>query len=225
MCWERFGQRMLHEWKTLYKCYYYLRLNSSGDKNHSPRPWQSQPSTVATTDPRFPQCSLRPVHFPLEHRKQHKVKATVSGEKQVCYHEPVFPSQLNRGNHSQQAQTHTFLNYREETKIDLLFFCLQNYAKLIPGATVGLLQKDSGNILQLIISAYEVGYFTAGIFFAFLWYSKTKMWFRQLNVSYLLVERVLIQKMSLHECNQNINFVHFACWSSSRKVELKIEKS
>ncbi|KAG8510449.1 Integrin beta-6, partial [Galemys pyrenaicus] len=30
-----------------------------------------------------------------------------------------------------------------------------NYAKLIPGATVGLLQKDSGNILQLIISAYE----------------------------------------------------------------------
>ncbi|XP_076697548.1 integrin beta-6-like [Callospermophilus lateralis] len=31
----------------------------------------------------------------------------------------------------------------------------QNYAKLIPGATVGLLQKDSGNILQLIISAYE----------------------------------------------------------------------
>lgn len=31
----------------------------------------------------------------------------------------------------------------------------ENYAKLIPGATVGLLQKDSGNILQLIISAYE----------------------------------------------------------------------
>lgn len=35
----------------------------------------------------------------------------------------------------------------------------ENYAKLIPGATVGLLQKDSGNILQLIISAYEVCYF------------------------------------------------------------------
>ncbi|XP_049979493.1 integrin beta-6 [Alexandromys fortis] len=31
----------------------------------------------------------------------------------------------------------------------------ENYAKLIPGATVGLLQKDSGNVLQLIISAYE----------------------------------------------------------------------
>ncbi|XP_012664430.1 integrin beta-6 isoform X4 [Otolemur garnettii] len=31
----------------------------------------------------------------------------------------------------------------------------ENYAKLIPGATVGLLQEDSGNILQLIISAYE----------------------------------------------------------------------
>ncbi|KAI4575012.1 hypothetical protein MJG53_002943 [Ovis ammon polii x Ovis aries] len=31
----------------------------------------------------------------------------------------------------------------------------ENYAKLIPGATVGVLQKDSGNILQLIISAYE----------------------------------------------------------------------
>ncbi|XP_027721823.1 integrin beta-6 [Vombatus ursinus] len=31
----------------------------------------------------------------------------------------------------------------------------ENYAKLIPGATVGLLQKDSGNILQLIIAAYK----------------------------------------------------------------------
>ncbi|XP_044525775.1 integrin beta-6 isoform X2 [Gracilinanus agilis] len=31
----------------------------------------------------------------------------------------------------------------------------ENYAKFIPGATVGLLQKDSGNILQLIISAYK----------------------------------------------------------------------
>uniref|UniRef100_A0A5F9D218 Integrin beta n=1 Tax=Oryctolagus cuniculus TaxID=9986 RepID=A0A5F9D218_RABIT len=31
----------------------------------------------------------------------------------------------------------------------------ENYAKLIPGATVGLLQQDSGNVLQLIISAYE----------------------------------------------------------------------
>ncbi|MEE6489434.1 hypothetical protein FKM82_015557 [Ascaphus truei] len=31
----------------------------------------------------------------------------------------------------------------------------ENYAKLIPGATVGLLQKDSGNILQLIITAYK----------------------------------------------------------------------
>ncbi|KAJ7405289.1 integrin beta-6 isoform X3 [Willisornis vidua] len=31
----------------------------------------------------------------------------------------------------------------------------ENYAKLIPGATVGKLQKDSGNILQLIISAYQ----------------------------------------------------------------------
>lgn len=32
----------------------------------------------------------------------------------------------------------------------------ENYAKLIPGATVGRLQKDSGNILQLIIAAYQV---------------------------------------------------------------------
>ncbi|XP_004835941.1 integrin beta-6 isoform X1 [Heterocephalus glaber] len=31
----------------------------------------------------------------------------------------------------------------------------ENYAKLIPGTTVGLLHKDSGNILQLIISAYD----------------------------------------------------------------------
>ncbi|XP_040297556.1 integrin beta-6 [Bufo bufo] len=31
----------------------------------------------------------------------------------------------------------------------------QKYAKLIPGATVGLLNKDSGNVLQLILSAYK----------------------------------------------------------------------
>ena len=31
----------------------------------------------------------------------------------------------------------------------------ENYAKLIPGATVGRLQEDSGNILQLIIAAYQ----------------------------------------------------------------------
>uniref|UniRef100_A0A8C5U163 Integrin beta n=1 Tax=Malurus cyaneus samueli TaxID=2593467 RepID=A0A8C5U163_9PASS len=31
----------------------------------------------------------------------------------------------------------------------------ENYAKLIPGATVGRLQKDSGNILQLIVAAYQ----------------------------------------------------------------------
>uniref|UniRef100_A0A8C2TW38 Integrin beta n=1 Tax=Coturnix japonica TaxID=93934 RepID=A0A8C2TW38_COTJA len=34
----------------------------------------------------------------------------------------------------------------------------ENYAKLIPGATVGRLQKDSGNILQLIIAAYQVSF-------------------------------------------------------------------
>lgn len=64
-------------------------------------------------------------------------------------------------------------------------FCLQNYAKLIPGATVGLLQKDSGNILQLIISAYEVWYFTVGFFCGgrgvLVGYSKTEMCFRQLT--------------------------------------------
>ncbi|XP_069838890.1 integrin beta-6 isoform X2 [Dendropsophus ebraccatus] len=31
----------------------------------------------------------------------------------------------------------------------------QKYARLIPGATVGLLNKDSGNVLQLILSAYK----------------------------------------------------------------------
>ncbi|XP_069080308.1 integrin beta-6 isoform X1 [Pleurodeles waltl] len=31
----------------------------------------------------------------------------------------------------------------------------QNYAKFIPGATVGVLESDSGNILQLIITAYK----------------------------------------------------------------------
>ncbi|XP_063789722.1 integrin beta-6 isoform X1 [Pseudophryne corroboree] len=31
----------------------------------------------------------------------------------------------------------------------------ENYAKLIPGATVGLLHRDSGNVLQLILTAYK----------------------------------------------------------------------
>lgn len=32
----------------------------------------------------------------------------------------------------------------------------QNYANLIPGATVGVLENDSRNILQLILTAYKV---------------------------------------------------------------------
>lgn len=32
----------------------------------------------------------------------------------------------------------------------------QNYANLIPGATVGVLEKDSRNILELILTAYKV---------------------------------------------------------------------
>ena len=32
----------------------------------------------------------------------------------------------------------------------------QNYANLIPGATVGILESDSGNILELIVTAYKV---------------------------------------------------------------------
>ncbi|ELW47107.1 Integrin beta-6 [Tupaia chinensis] len=42
-----------------------------------------------------------------------------------------------------------------DSKNEYSMSTILNYAKLIPGATVGLLQKDSGNILQLIISAYE----------------------------------------------------------------------
>ncbi|XP_071603655.1 integrin beta-6 isoform X2 [Heliangelus exortis] len=34
----------------------------------------------------------------------------------------------------------------------------ENYARLIPGATVGRLEKDSRNILQLIIAAYQVSF-------------------------------------------------------------------
>ncbi|KAK2509653.1 hypothetical protein MC885_020196 [Smutsia gigantea] len=54
-----------------------------------------------------------------------------------------------------QKEAKLLLNHSETELLLFFFVCLQNYAKLIPGATVGLLQKDSGNILQLIISAYE----------------------------------------------------------------------
>lgn len=38
-----------------------------------------------------------------------------------------------------------------------LFVCPpQNYANLIPGATVGVLATDSRNILELIVTAYKV---------------------------------------------------------------------
>uniref|UniRef100_A0A8C9ESC8 Integrin beta n=1 Tax=Pavo cristatus TaxID=9049 RepID=A0A8C9ESC8_PAVCR len=48
--------------------------------------------------------------------------------------------------------------YSMSTILSFIFIfshCFQNYAKLIPGATVGRLQQDSGNILQLIIAAYQ----------------------------------------------------------------------
>lgn len=35
-------------------------------------------------------------------------------------------------------------------------FCLQNYSELIPGTTVGTLNNDSGNVIQLILQAYTV---------------------------------------------------------------------
>ena len=34
--------------------------------------------------------------------------------------------------------------------------CHQNYSELIPGATVGMLSKDSRNVIQLILNAYAV---------------------------------------------------------------------
>lgn len=34
--------------------------------------------------------------------------------------------------------------------------CLQNYSELIPGTTVGTLNNDSGNVIQLILQAYAV---------------------------------------------------------------------
>lgn len=41
--------------------------------------------------------------------------------------------------------------------MDFLFFHFeQNYANLIPGATVGVVEKDSRNILELILTAYKV---------------------------------------------------------------------
>lgn len=38
----------------------------------------------------------------------------------------------------------------------LFLFSSQNYANLIPGATVGVLATDSQNILELIVTAYKV---------------------------------------------------------------------
>lgn len=40
--------------------------------------------------------------------------------------------------------------------VDLVSFSSQNYANLIPGATVGVLATDSRNILELIVTAYKV---------------------------------------------------------------------
>lgn len=34
--------------------------------------------------------------------------------------------------------------------------CVQNYSELIPGTTVGTLNNDSGNVIQLILQAYTV---------------------------------------------------------------------
>lgn len=93
--------------------------------------------------------------------------------------------------------------YHEQSKLTHpLFFrgcCLQNYAKLIPGATVGLLQKDSGNILQLIISAYEVGYFplqAVGFLFSIPLVSRHSDVGIETHFL-LLVEGLLIQRKSL----------------------------
>lgn len=38
----------------------------------------------------------------------------------------------------------------------LLFHFKQNYANFIPGATVGVLENDSRNVLELILTAYKV---------------------------------------------------------------------
>ncbi len=35
----------------------------------------------------------------------------------------------------------------------------QNYSELIPGSAVGMLSRDSGNVVQLILDAYAVSLF------------------------------------------------------------------
>ncbi len=35
----------------------------------------------------------------------------------------------------------------------------QNYSELIPGSAVGMLSRDSGNVVQLILDAYAVSHF------------------------------------------------------------------
>lgn len=42
------------------------------------------------------------------------------------------------------------------TFLSLSLSLSQNYANLIPGATVGVLAEDSQNILELIVTAYKV---------------------------------------------------------------------
>lgn len=65
VCSALFRQRMLHEWKMLYKCYFYLRLESHCDVNHSPRLRPPQGLD-------FPSSSSGLFIFPPEHGKQHQ---------------------------------------------------------------------------------------------------------------------------------------------------------
>ena len=48
--------------------------------------------------------------------------------------------------------------------LNKLCLCHQNYSELIPGTTVGMLSKDSGNVIQLILKAYAVSCTHTGMY-------------------------------------------------------------
>lgn len=82
----------------VYKCCYYLRLDSSCDINHNSRLRQPQTLDVPSGNSGQSTSHLCAGQAPG--------RATVSGETLVYYQDPVSPSQLNRGELNQQTETH-----------------------------------------------------------------------------------------------------------------------
>lgn len=141
-------------------------------------------------------------------------RTTVSGETLVYYQDPVSPSQLNRGDLNHQAETHTyhFLIIGRRLTYSFLFteLCKTHSWSHSWATSKGLRKHSPADHLGLWSMIFYSWLFF--FFFAFLWYSKTKMCFRQLNVlGFVRGGSTYPKKISLHLCSQNINFVLLIC--------------